>query len=804
MLLYNILDLKKDFYYNLIHQAPIGFAHHKVILDKNNEVVDYIFLEINAIFEELTGLHSKDIINKPVTEVVPGIKSDEFNWISFYGDIAMNGGEKEFEQYSAILNKHYKVQVFSTEKGYFITLFSDVSERVHSKLELSKILESSELFIKSPSKEPEYQKILDLAREFSGAKYAVFNKYTDDNQHFKTHAFSGIKDSIKKIPSIMGYNPLNKIWDHDPIRAAKIKDNTITCFNSLKDLSGDVVPSYILKSFERIFQIKKSAIIKIADSKEMLGDITLIFTQENIIENREILEIFAGQVFMYLNRYKTEESLKNSKNRLNQLLQNAGEGIIGIDINGDHTFVNPQAVKILGYTEEEMIGVNSHKLWHHHHEDGSEYVNTSCPIYNTIKRGKEISKAGYFIHKDGHGIYVNYTSMPIYEDGKISGAVVTFIDITSQKLAEKQIALLASALKSVSESVSITDLNNKIIFVNDSFLNTYGYESDEVLGKEMSFFRSDDNDPKIISQILPEAMKMGWEGELLNRRKDGSTFPILLSASAIKDEKNDVFALIGVARDITEQKKAEQTILQKNRQLEQLVATRNKFFSIISHDLRSPFSAFLGLTELLANDNSEMEATQKAIILKSLNNSAIKFYDLLEDLLQWSRIQQGNIPFDPKSENLKFLVEKSIENAQETAISKEIKLVVNIPIDFSVTIDVNMIQLVIRNLVSNAIKYTNKGGQIFINAKIIDSDNIEVEVKDNGTGMKNEILDNLFNSAIKTNIPGTEGEKSSGLGLLLAKEFVGKNGGTIRVESIEGKGSSFYFTLKSSRKAVSS
>lgn len=161
------------------------------------------------------------------------------------------------------------------------------------------------------------------------------------------------------------------------------------------------------------------------------------FTKKQGAENREILEIFAGQVFMYLKRLKVKKDVENSEARLRMLLKNAGEGILGIDLNGNHTFVNPQATKILGFTEEEMIGVNSHELCHHHHEDGSDYPESECSMYSTLKSGKEISKEGYFIHKDGHGIYVNYTCMPIYENDKISGAVITFTDISVRKLAEK-------------------------------------------------------------------------------------------------------------------------------------------------------------------------------------------------------------------------------------------------------------------------------------------------------------------------------------------------------------------------------
>lgn len=503
--------MNPDFYKKLVKKSPIGYAYHKVIFDKNNKALDFIFLEVNSEFEKLTDLKAEDIINKRITEVAPNIKEDKFDWISFYGEVALKGIEKEFVQYSKVFEKYYKVLAYSPEKGHFVTLFSDLSSKVESQLQVKKVLESSEVFIKADTSEPDYQKILDLATELSGAKFAIYNKIGEDDLDFNTVAFPGVKKPIKKIISILGYDPLGKHWKHDPVRAAKIEKETVTCFNSLSDISGDVIPKYVMESLEKFLDIKKSAIVKISNNEEILGDITLFFTKDQGAENKEILEIFAGQVFMYIKRLKAKKDIENSEARLRMLLKNAGEGILGIDLNGNHTFVNPQAAEILGFKEEEMIGVNSHKLWHHHHEDSSEYPASECPIYETLKNGKEISKEDIFIHKKGHGIYVNYTSRPISENDKISGAVLTFIDVTARKLAEKQITLLASGLKSVSECVSIADLNDNLIFVNDSFLKIYGYTEKEVLGNKITMLRSDDNSPLILKEIETSTMEGGLD-----------------------------------------------------------------------------------------------------------------------------------------------------------------------------------------------------------------------------------------------------------------------------------------------------
>ncbi|MCK4920115.1 MAG: PAS domain-containing protein, partial [Bacteroidales bacterium] len=209
--------MNPDFYKKLIQKSPVGYAYHKVLFDKNNKALDYIFLEVNSEFEELTGLKEEDIINKRITEITPDIREDKFDWINFYGEIALGGNEKEFIQYSKVFGKYYKILAYSPEEGHFVSLFSDLSNKIESQLQVKKVLESSEIFIKTDASKPNYQKILDLGLELSGAKFAMYNEFNEVDLDFTTVAFSGIGKSIKKVISILGFNPLGKHWKHDPV-----------------------------------------------------------------------------------------------------------------------------------------------------------------------------------------------------------------------------------------------------------------------------------------------------------------------------------------------------------------------------------------------------------------------------------------------------------------------------------------------------------------------------------------------------------------------------------------------------------
>lgn len=232
-----------------------------------------------------------------------------------------------------------------------------------------------------------------------------------------------------------------------------------------------------------------------------------------------------------------------------------------------------------------------------------------------------------------------------------------------------------------------------------------------------------------------------------------------------------------------------------NNELTSINATKDKFFSIIAHDLRSPFNSFLGFTEIMAEELSSLTMDEIQNIAESMRDSASNLFRLLENLLQWARIQQGLFSYKLKMVELLPIVDESIRLMMESAKNKEIETTNDIPNDLVVYADSNVLQMVIRNLLSNAVKFTKKGGKISLSAKTNDNNYVEISIKDTGIGMSNVLVDNLFRIDVSTNRAGTEGEPSTGLGLILCKDFIENQGGKFWVESKEGLGSVFYFSL---------
>ena len=270
----------------------------------------------------------------------------------------------------------------------------------------------------------------------------------------------------------------------------------------------------------------------------------------------------------------------------------------------------------------------------------------------------------------------------------------------------------------------------------------------------------------------------------------------------IWDEKGNLIGIVATGRDVTLTRQLENDksialeLLQKSEDdLQRINAEKDKFFSIIAHDLKSPFHAFLGFTEMMVDDLPSMTLSEIQKIAFFLRQSATNLYQLLENLLEWSLMQRGITRFDPQPFLLNPKIKESLQLIMESANKKEIEFCFTISNDLIVYADENMLKSTIRNLAGNALKFTPKGGKVSVIANIGNDQGVKISIMDNGIGMKKDLLDRLFRLDEYTSRKGTDGEPSTGLGLLLCKDFIEKHGGEIWAESEEGKGSVFHFNI---------
>jgi PAS domain S-box-containing protein len=374
-------------------------------------------------------------------------------------------------------------------------------------------------------------------------------------------------------------------------------------------------------------------------------------------------------------------------------------------------------------------------------------------------------------------------------------------DISNRKQAEEALAqeqyLMHTLMDSLPDHIYFKDHESRFIRINKSMARFLGLnDTDQAVGKtDFDFFTEEH-----AKQAYEDEQTIIRTGQLLNieeketHRDRPDTWVSTIKLS-LRNKDGNITGTFGISRDITERKKADEEIRLKNELLQTINAEKDKFFSILAHDLRGPLSAFVAATQILTDEIKNMTLEEVKEITLSMKESATNIYGLLENLLEWSRLKRGGMDFVPENLNLKEKIEACIDVLSESARKKRIKLTFYIPGEMEVFVDNHMFDAIIRNLVSNAIKFTSPGGEVNVTAGYNNEHSIEVKVSDNGIGMTPELKNKLFLISEKTRRQGTEGEMSTGLGLLLCKEFIEKHGGKIWVESEEGKGSTFSFTI---------
>lgn len=398
-----------------------------------------------------------------------------------------------------------------------------------------------------------------------------------------------------------------------------------------------------------------------------------------IIINSELFNIKGYGVYLTLHDItefvEEKNNLQNKTNMINLLLNSTAEGIYGMDLDGNCTFVNHACLKMLGYnTEEEFLGKNTHYLIHHSHKDGSNMPIEECKVRLATDKGIEVNcDDDVFWKKDNTSIAVDYYSHPQIIDGKIVGGVVTFLDVTNRKESEKK-------------------------------LKSY------------------------------------------------------------------------------------------NAELKRLNTDKDNFIRILAHDLKNPLNSIMGFSDFILNNYDDINDQTIKEYCSIINESSIKTFELMEEILLWLKVQSGKLKANPTQLEPYQIFESITKTFMPVAQNKLITIENKIPSDLIINADINMTKTIIRNLISNAIKYNKVGGKIIINSEKRENETI-IYIEDYGIGMSEKEVEDAFLPHNSQSKEGTMGEKGTGFGLLICNELVLKQNGKIWIESQEGKGSKFIFSL---------
>lgn len=489
---------------------------------------------------------------------------------------------------------------------------------------------------------------------------------------------------------------------------------------------------------------------------------------------------------------RVEERLEENQALLNLVFDYSSDWEVYRDKDRKLIYCSKAVEDIIGYTVEEYM---SGKITFRDFIHPDDYERAMAAIAGSDFMEGKVSYVFKYLHKSGKVVWVNLSARKVFNSaGKHIGFRLSTRDITENKLMSEK--LLASEEKyRFAEQLALIghfdfDLRTNKISWSEGMYKIFGTNPSEIkpdFDNFMGFVHPEDRE-MVDTQFKLSLLKR--ESSELSHRivlKDGTVKHLKQSYRILFNEKGHSLLAFGTTKDVTHQVEAEKKLIQ-------LIATKDKFFSIISHDLKSPFSILLGMSQGLLENEDILDDADKKEFIRSIYETSKKTYELLEDLLTWSRTQTGAISFVPERFSLSPVVSDVLQLLETNADVKGIKLINNVDPGMVIRGDIKMINTIIRNLVSNSVKYTPTGGSVTVDAGIKDG-MAEISVADTGIGMDEKVLNSLFKIEATSSRPGTNKEEGTGLGLLLCKEFVGRHNGKIWVESEVGKGSRFVFTV---------
>jgi PAS domain S-box-containing protein len=351
--------------------------------------------------------------------------------------------------------------------------------------------------------------------------------------------------------------------------------------------------------------------------------------------------------------------------------------------------------------------------------------------------------------------------------------------------------LLAQTLKSVKDAVSITDNDDDVIFVNEAFLSTYGYTEKEIIGKKISIIRPLDTSAAMAKVIHESTLKGGWHGEVLNHRKNGEHFTVELWTSIVKDIEGNKVGTVGVARDISDRKKAENELIEAKEKAEEMSRLKSNFLSNMSHELRTPLVGILGFAEILEDEITN--EVHKEMINK-ITQGAGRLSLTLNQILDLSKIETNTSSIEWAVIDLSLVISEVIKIYSIAALKNHLLIKSSFAQpELLIWGDEKMVFSIFNNLINNAVKYSS-AGEISINSFVETDESgkfIIVKVADTGIGIPEDKLEIIFEEFRQVSEGLSRGYEGTGLGLTICKKFINLLNGSISVESEQGKGSTF-------------
>lgn len=527
------------------------------------------------------------------------------------------------------------------------------------------------------------------------------------------------------------------------------------------------------------------------------GEILWVNETAGVVNDPEGKPQFIIGMITNITKVKEAQEAIENEEKLRQIVENI-DGMFWLR-NADRTellYVSPGYTEIYGESTESLIQDQQSYIKLVHPDDAKRIEKA----YSRFVETGEYNEQYRIIRRDGELRWVSSKAFPVFDsNGKIVRYAGIINDITDQVMAEAERTKLVKAVTQSPVSVIITDVDGNIEYVNPKFTEVTGYSPEEVKGRQPNLLKSG-NQPAEVYNELWSTIKAGkvWHGELQNRKKNGNLFWESVSISPLMNEKGEASAFIAVKEDITRQKMINEELVAAKNKAEESNRLKSAFLATMSHELRTPLNHILGFTDLVKMITQEEEVLQYATII---HNSAENFLAMIEDIFALALAEQSSTKLRPVSvsgmemflTNKETLAETLSRSEKGDLIKLNFKPDANI-LTSQIHADHMKINLVLANLFRNAVKFTEKGSIEFgFNLKSAGS--ITFYVQDSGVGIKDELLDMLFDLFRQGDDSSTRKHEGLGIGLAISKRIADVLDATLEVQSQQGKGATFLFTV---------
>jgi len=785
------LELSKTKYIHLYDQAPVGY----LTLSSSTMV-----LQANHTFLEMVGKNLETVVKRSFTEFIA--VDDITIFLSRYNSFFKNP-----------VGKSIVVRMVKSDNEIFV-------------VSLTGSIGLTEIFDKHHPSEQQSK---------------LFLIATDITQQY--YSEQKLKQSEEKLRLVADLSPdlifqtdlLGKITFVSPSLLTILQYNVYEVFNS--HISKFVVEDNLTIMQETIVSLLKGNDVRLVELELYRKDKTKVWVELNaspIIMNSSI----AGIQGIARDISERNQAIEQNK-KLSRVVENSPVSIIITNTLGEIEYVNPKFSNLTGYTANEVFGKNASIV-----KSGKMQNEFYVQLWNQLNAGEEWKGEILNKRKNGEYFWEFATISPLKNNvGQNTHFIAIKEDITEKKLKEADLISNINRLKILmeimdceieSENEFLDFALDKSIQLTDSKIG-YIYYFDEATN--LFTLNTWSNGVMDVCSIVEPKTQYKLEttgiwGEAVRQRRpilfndfqayhtlkkgypEGHaelykylTLPIIINNKieavvAVANRETDyddshvleLNILMNTAWKKLEKKRTDRLVLNKNKELTDLHVQKDRFLSILAHDMRGPFNAILGFVDLLHKNYSKLSDEKKISFIGSLHLASNHVFDLLESLLEYSRAQQNKISYRPSLLELNVIVNEVISLMQQCADNKEITLLSELSDKIFINADMYMIQSILRNLINNAIKFSNPKGTVLIGAEIV-ANNVQISVSDFGVGMEKNQIEKLFHIDSQMSTRGTNDEKGTGLGLLITKEFVDKHGGKIRVESNVGVGTTFNILL---------